>query len=205
MAAGFFISKTLGIVGIVLGIGAVATIIALSVVYSEEKNRNTAAVSVPSTTPSGAASTTPPTSGPSGPQQPWNRWRLPDSLKPLNYTVTLQPFLEPNDQGLYIFKGNSTVIFQCQTATNLVLLHSKKLNYTSQGSFLASLQGLDGAHTPAINRSWLEPETEYLVLTLMEPLVAGRRYQLFSTFVGELADDLAGFYRSEYMEGNVTK
>ncbi|XP_059570461.1 aminopeptidase N [Alligator mississippiensis] len=205
MAAGFFISKTLGIVGIVLGIGAVATIIALSVVYSEEKNRNTAAVSVPSTTPSGAASTTPPTSGPSGPQQPWNRWRLPDSLKPLNYTVTLQPFLEPNDQGLYIFKGNSTVIFQCQTATNLVLLHSKKLNYTNQGSFLASLQGLDGAHTPAINRSWLEPETEYLVLTLMEPLVAGRRYQLFSTFVGELADDLAGFYRSEYMEGNVTK
>ncbi|KAJ6662846.1 hypothetical protein lerEdw1_011050 [Lerista edwardsae] len=210
MAKGFYISKTLGIVGIVLGLAAVATIIALSVVYSQEKQK--AATTPTSTTPT---STTPGTTNTStstnasttvGPlEQPWDLWRLPTDLQPEHYTVRLQPFLTPDSRGLYVFEGNSSVRFTCLNSTDLILIHSKKLNYTLQGTHLVSLTGVAGAPAPSITRTWLEPDREYLVVQLSGHLQANAAYELHSTFTGELADDLAGFYRSEYVEDGETK
>ncbi|NXB65721.1 AMPN Aminopeptidase, partial [Struthidea cinerea] len=198
MAAGFFISKTVGIVAIVLGVGAVATIIALSVVYAQEKNKGTSDVGINST--SGPSITTTP-----APNNPWNRWRLPATLKPDSYEVSLQPFLKPDANNMYIFKGNSSVVFICMEATDLILIHSNKLNYTMQGSFHATLQAEGGGSAPAISRTWLETPTQYLVVQLDTPLQQGQRYRLSSSFTGELADDLAGFYRSEYTDESGNK
>ncbi|NXE00863.1 AMPN Aminopeptidase, partial [Chaetorhynchus papuensis] len=192
MAAGFFISKPVGIVAIVLGLGAVATIIALSVVYAQEKNKGTSDMGTNST--AGPSTTTP------APNNPWNRWRLPATLKPESYDVSLQPFLQPDANNMYIFKGNSSVVFTCVEATDLILIHSNKLNYTMQGSFHATLQAEGGGSAPAISRTWLETRTQYLVVQLDSPLQQGQRYRLSSSFTGELADDLAGFYRSEYTD-----
>ncbi|NXL46002.1 AMPN Aminopeptidase, partial [Podilymbus podiceps] len=200
MAAGFFISKTVGVVAIVLGLGAVATIIALSVVYAQEKNKTTNPDTTATTT---TATTTDTTTAP--PNNPWNRWRLPKTLMPESYEVTLQPFLTPNANNMYIFKGNSSVTFVCMEATNLILIHSNKLNYTLQGSFHTSLQAMDGSSMPSITRTWLETRTQYLVVQLDGMLKPGQRYRLFSVFTGELADDLAGFYRSEYVDESGTK
>ncbi|NXE42787.1 AMPN Aminopeptidase, partial [Ptilorrhoa leucosticta] len=194
MAAGFFISKTVGIVAIVLGVGAVATIITLSVLYAQEKNQGTSDVGTNSTAGPSTTTTTP------APNNPWNRWRLPATLKPEIYEVTLQPFLKPDANNMYIFKGNSSVVFTCVEATDLILIHSNKLNYTMQGSFHATLQAEDGGSAPGISRTWLETPTQYLVVQLDTPLQQGQRYRLSSSFTGELADDLAGFYRSEYTD-----
>ncbi|NXV59800.1 AMPN Aminopeptidase, partial [Molothrus ater] len=198
MAGGFFISKTVGIVAIVLGLGAVATIIALSVVYAQEKNKGISDGTTTTASP-GTSTTTP------APNNPWNRWRLPATLKPEFYNVSLQPFLKPDANNMYIFKGNSSVVFLCEEATNLILIHSKKLNYTMQGSFHATLQAEDGDSAPAISRTWLETPTQYLVVQLDAPLKQGQRYRLSSSFTGELADDLAGFYRSEYTDNSGNK
>ncbi|NWV15304.1 AMPN Aminopeptidase, partial [Ptilonorhynchus violaceus] len=198
MAAGFFISKTVGIVAIVLAVGAVATIIALSVVYAQEKNKGTPDVGTSTAGPS--TSTAGPSTSTAAPNNPWNRWRLPTTLKPESYEVSLQPFMEPDANNMYIFKGNSSVVFVCVEATDLILIHSNKLNYTMQGSFHATLQAEDGGSTPAISRTWLETTTQYLVVQLATPLQQGQRYRLSSSFTGELADDLAGFYRSEYTD-----
>ncbi|NWX43059.1 AMPN Aminopeptidase, partial [Steatornis caripensis] len=191
MAAGFFISKSVGIVAIVLALGAVATIIALSVVYAQEKNK---AADPGSTSTTTAAPTT------AAPDNPWNRWRLPTTLVPESYEVTLQPFLTPDANNTYIFKGNSSVVFVCTEATNLILIHSNKLDYTLQGSFHTSLQAVDGSSVPPISKTWLETPTQYLVVQLGGQLQQGQRYRLVSIFTGELADDLAGFYRSEYVD-----
>ncbi|NXG08010.1 AMPN Aminopeptidase, partial [Sakesphorus luctuosus] len=199
MAAGFFISKSVGIVAIVLALGAVATIIALSVVYAQEKNKGTSPPG-PSTT-AGPDTTTITTTA--APNNPWNRWRLPATLKPEIYEVSLQPFLTPDANNMYIFKGNSSVVFVCVEATDLILIHSNKLNYTMQGSFHATLQAEEGSSAPAITRTWLETTTQYLVVQLDAPLQPGQKYRLSSSFTGELADDLAGFYRSEYNESGV--
>ncbi|NXP68952.1 AMPN Aminopeptidase, partial [Chloropsis cyanopogon] len=200
MAGGFFISKTVGIMAIVLGLGAVATIIALSVVYAQEKNKGTTDVGANTTAGPGTTTTTTP-----APNNPWNRWRLPTTLKPEFYEVSLQPFLRPDANNMYIFKGNSSVVFMCEEATDLILIHSNKLNYTMQGSFHATLQAEDGGQAPAISRSWLETPTQYLVVQLAAPLQQGQRYRLSSSFTGELADDLAGFYRSEFTDDSGTK
>ncbi|KAM6303802.1 aminopeptidase N [Podargus strigoides] len=195
MAAGFFISKGVGIVAIVLALGAVATIIALSVVYAQEKNKATNSGTSETTTAAAPTTTTT-----AAPNNPWNRWRLPTTLKPESYEVTLQPFLTPDANNMYIFKGNSSVVFVCVEPTSLILIHSNKLNYTLQGSFHASLQAVDGSSVPSITRTWLETTTQYLVVQLAGALQQGQRYRLVSTFTGELADDLAGFYRSEYVD-----
>ncbi|XP_072790070.1 aminopeptidase N [Taeniopygia guttata] len=227
MAGGFFISKTVGIVAIVLGLGAVATIIALSVVYAQEKNKGVSDVGTSTTASPGTSTTASPgtsttarpgtsttarpgtstTARPGGtntttpaPNNPWNQWRLPATLKPEFYEVSLQPFLKPDANNMYIFKGNSSVVFMCEKATDLILIHSKKLNYTMQGSFHATLRAEGGGNAPAISRTWLETPTEYLVVQLGAPLQQGQRYRLSSSFTGELADDLAGFYRSEYTD-----
>ncbi|NXF23049.1 AMPN Aminopeptidase, partial [Rhodinocichla rosea] len=207
MAGGFFISKTVGIVAIVLGLGAVATIIALSVVYAQEKNKGISDVGTSTTaSPDSSTSTSTSTSTTTAaPNNPWNRWRLPTTLKPEFYEVSLHPFLKPDANNMYIFKGNSSVVFLCEEATDLILIHSKNLNYTMQGSFHATLQAEDGGVAPAISRTWLETPTQYLVVQLGAPLQRGQRYRLSSSFTGELADDLAGFYRSEYTDDSGNK
>lgn len=204
MAKGFYISKTLGILGILLGVAAVATIIALSVVYAQEKNRN-AESSLPDSTSPTTSATTSPNTPPIDESKPWNQYRLPKTLIPDSYRVTLRPYLTPNAQGLYIFEGSSTVRFTCNESTNVIIIHSKKLNYTNKGNHRVVLRALGNPPAPAIDKTELIERTEYLVVHLQGSLVQGNQYEMDTEFRGELADDLAGFYRSEYMDGGVKK
>ncbi|XP_059227561.1 aminopeptidase N [Mustela nigripes] len=216
MAKGFYISKALGILFIILGVAAACTIIALSVVYAQEKNKNTGSSADGST-----ASPTSPTNpmNPTAPtttgsttaattldqSKPWNRYRLPKALIPSSYNVVLRPYLTPNRDGLYTFSGKSTVRFLCNEPTNVIIIHSKKLNYTNIKGQRVALRGVGGIRAPAIDRTELVELTEYLVVHLREPLQVNSQYEMDSEFQGELADDLAGFYRSEYMENGVKK
>uniref|UniRef100_A0A6Q2Y5S4 Aminopeptidase n=1 Tax=Esox lucius TaxID=8010 RepID=A0A6Q2Y5S4_ESOLU len=199
MGKGFFISKTLTIAGVIVGAGAVATIIALSVVYSQEKAKNQ------EVKPTNGG-TSPPTTTQVTPWDPWDHYRLPDSLSPVSYNITLWPRLEASrSTGLYIFTGRSAVVFECKKPTDLILIHSNKLNLTLINGHHARLTGLDGATPPNIKDSWLQPVTQFLVIQLDGRLQAGNRYELYSDFTGELADDLGGFYRSEYFVGEIKK
>ena len=103
--------------------------------------------------------------------------------------------------------GTSDVEFKCVEATQLILIHSNKLNYTvSSNGQLATLTTVgSGATAPAITSSRLVVKTQYLVLQLSGKLVKGQMYKLSTAFTGELADDLGGFYRSEYTENGVVK
>ncbi|KAM8893465.1 aminopeptidase Ey-like [Spinachia spinachia] len=202
MGKGLFISKAVAVTCVVAAIGAAATIIALSVVYAQEKSKNEVAPS--STTSPGTSPSISPTT-PSTPKEPWQRYRLPDSLAPVSYNVTLWPRLKPNQAGLYIFSGHSTLVFKCVKETDLILIHSNMLNLTTFEGHHAKLTGLDGITAPSLKETWLEITTEYLVIQLNSPLQAGKRYELYTDFIGELADDLGGFYRSEYMVDGVKK
>lgn len=207
MAKGFYISKTLGILGILLGVAAVCTIIALSVVYAQEKNRNAENSAPAPTLPGSTSATTSATTSTTAVDEskPWNQYRLPKTLIPDSYRVTLRPYLTPNQQGLYIFTGSSTVRFTCNETTNVIIIHSKKLNYTLKGNHRVQLRALDGTPAPNIDKTELVERTEYLVVHLQGSLVKGHQYEMDSDFQGELADDLAGFYRSEYTEGGNKK
>uniref|UniRef100_A0A3Q3VN26 Aminopeptidase n=1 Tax=Mola mola TaxID=94237 RepID=A0A3Q3VN26_MOLML len=202
MRKGFYISTPVGVVAIILCAGALATIIGLSVVYSQEKAKNNDVAPT-----EGGISTKPPatTSVPSN--DPWDNYRLPKSLVPECYNVILWPRLTPDmTTGLYIFTGESSVDFECAEETDLILIHSNKLNYTEfDNKILANLTSLTGGKAPPINSSWLQDVTQYLVIQLDGKLMKGHRYRLYTKFTGELADDLGGFYRSKYLEDGKEK
>uniref|UniRef100_A0A672HE93 Aminopeptidase n=1 Tax=Salarias fasciatus TaxID=181472 RepID=A0A672HE93_SALFA len=208
---GFYVSKALAVVFIVLGLGALATIIALSV---PPVTSNRPVTTNPPVTSNRPVTTNPPvtsnrpvtTAAPSN--EPWDQYRLPKSLEPTHYSVTLHPRLKAQEgTGLYIFTGESSVDFHCKEETDLILIHSNKLNYTSKaGGEWAELTVVSGADTaPTITESRLQTETQYLVLTLDRKLTKNAEYRLTTTFTGELADDLGGFYRSEYVENGQKK
>ena len=186
MKKGFYVSKAAAAACLLLTAVAAAAIVALSVVYSREKNQAAGSTSVPTA------------SAPPTPREPWQRYRLPDTLWPVSYNVSLWPRLQPNAEQVYVFTGNSSVVFTCVRATDLILIHSHKLNLSVLEGHHATLRGLDGAPAPGLSRTWLEIPTQYLVVQLRGPLEPGSKYQLLTQFAGELADNLAGFYRSEY-------
>lgn len=196
MGKGFYISKTVGIAGIVLGAGAVATIIALSVVYSQEKSRNNEIEVKPT---EGTTTTNRPTTPASN--EPWDSFRLPDTLIPGSYNVTLWPRLKPDADGVYIFTGNSSVVFKCVKETDFILIHANKLFLTSK----ATLSTLNGSPAPSITSEKTVNKTQYFVFHLSEKLKVGELYKLHTEFQGELANDLGGFYRSEYDVNGVKK
>ncbi|XP_067301289.1 aminopeptidase N [Pseudorasbora parva] len=201
MGKGFYISKPIGYVLLGLSIGAVLTILALSVVYSQEKRKN----ELNGTDGTHVVTTTvPSTSAPSN--DPWDKYRLPDTLRPEYYNMTLWPRLVPDEQGMYIFTGESGVAFKCMKETNLIIIHSNELNFTLTSEMHhAKLTGLGGTNAPAIQKTWLETKTQYMVIQLNGNLQVGKSYWLFTKFRGELSDDLGGFYRSEYEENAVKK
>ncbi|XP_062868491.1 aminopeptidase N [Trichomycterus rosablanca] len=195
MAKGYYISKPLARAAALLAVIAVIVIIALSAAYSKEKAKN--AIN------DKTASPVPPTAPPSN--DPWDQYRLPNSLSPLYYNVTLWPRLTPDSQGMYVFTGSSSVSFRCIKETNLILIHCHKLNLTLFDGWHAKLMPTDGTKAPTITKTWFQEETQYLVIQLKAALKPGSVYWLYTEFTGELADDLEGFYRSEYEEDDNKK
>lgn len=108
---------------------------------------------------------------------------------------------------IHTVSGESTVEFTVAEDTDLILIHSNKLEYTVQeDGFLARLTPVSsGAEAVSIKFSRLQSTTQYLVVQLNGKLKKGHKYQLYTNFTGELADDLGGFYRSEYKENGKTK
>ncbi|XP_073693463.1 aminopeptidase N-like [Garra rufa] len=202
MGKGFYISKPLGLALFGLGVGAVLTIFTLSVVYAQEKRKNevnaidgTRMVMTPA--PQG-------TSAPSN--EPWDKYRLPDTLLPEYYNVTLWPRLVPDEQGMYVFTGKSGVAFKCVKETNLIIIHSHELNFTLTSEMHhAKLTGLGGTSAPAVLKTWFQTQTQFMVIQLEENLQVEKSYWLYVEFRGELSDGLRGFYRSEYKENGVKK
>ncbi|XP_017284204.1 aminopeptidase N [Kryptolebias marmoratus] len=198
----YYISRNVGLGMLVLAISALVIILALSIAYNKERAKNQGQ---PRNGASDGSSTSPPLTTPFTPTEPWDFYRLPTSLIPESYNVTLWPRLQPNAGGIYVFTGQSDLIFRCIEETDLIIIHANKLNFTMFLGNHAELSGLGEATVPAIQKTWLVARTEYLVIQLNGKLTVGASYVLHTEFWGELADDLEGFYRSEYMDDGVKK
>ncbi|XP_067832142.1 aminopeptidase Ey-like [Heptranchias perlo] len=134
-------------------------------------------------------------------QKPWMSPYLPNTLQPINYEVELWPWLfRESSSSLFLFHGRSKVTFRCLNRTNIIVIHSRSLNYTKP----VKVTRMDNS-TITVRRLWEERANEYLVLILRSHLQKGKVYTLHTAFCGELTDDLTGLYRCEYEEDGTTK
>nr|XP_032809634.1 aminopeptidase Ey-like [Petromyzon marinus] len=196
MGKEIYISKTkaiviaLAVAVALVVVGLMAGLIGKDSVSSDPKTTSKPLTTKPSTT-----------TAPPYPPGPWNEYRLPRSVIPTHYEVELKPELYKQPDGLYIFSGQVNITMICKEQTDVILIHSNKLNYSDNDNI--SLSGQNG---PMAVNTWLATKTEYLVVQLTgAKLEKDMEYVLHAKFRGELADDLAGLYRSEYTENNETK
>jgi len=174
---------------IIVGVGLLAGLVGRPETSSNDDGLN------PSKTTTTAPTTTPITEKPLG---PWNNIRLPLNLVPYHYDVELKPDLQPDSEGEYWFTGTSSVDFTVATETNFIYIHCNKLDITS-----ISLISYKGSEVEIKSWEIFQP-FEYLVVELQLSIKTNENYTLFTSFKGELANDLRGLYRSTYtnVDGN---
>ncbi|XP_037536182.1 endoplasmic reticulum aminopeptidase 1b [Nematolebias whitei] len=116
---------------------------------------------------------------------PWDRMRLPQTVGPLHYDLTLHPNLTTLD-----FTGVVRISLDVREATSTVILHAKQMQVSN-----VLLLGPDGARPLKV----LEyPGFHQLALLSDSVLTKGRNYEVQLEFAANLSDSFHGFYKSSY-------
>lgn len=84
----------------------------------------------------------------------------------------------------------------CAQPTQNITLHSKDLEIKENEVTVNDSSG----RKVAISKIAYDKENEFLIINLSEKLAADGKYNVFIAFEGKLSDNLAGFYRSSYMD-----
>ena len=116
---------------------------------------------------------------------------LPPTVEPRSYAIQIVP-----DFTSFLFQGTEQVTVDVITATSVVQLHAKDLHVTS-ATYTA--KGGEGKALEAVEINMHLKDT---VVTLVFPsnLPVGAGGTLSLTFQGEINNQMAGFYRSQYVD-----
>ena len=114
--------------------------------------------------------------------------RLPENVRPVHYRLILEPDLDT-----FTFAGQEEVEVTVESPTSEVTLNASELNVSRAVAEVAGGEAV----ASAIEH---DEEQERVTLRFASPLPAGR-VVLRLDFTGELNDQLRGFYRSTYVDG----
>ncbi|XP_070690100.1 endoplasmic reticulum aminopeptidase 1b [Pempheris klunzingeri] len=121
----------------------------------------------------------------SGQPFPWDRMRLPKTVSPLHYDLTIHPNLTTLD-----FTGVARIQLDVREDTSTVVLHTKQMQISN-----ALLLAPEGVRPLQV----LEyPRFHQLALLSDSVLTKGRRYEVQLEFAANLSDSFHGFYKSSY-------
>lgn len=116
---------------------------------------------------------------------PWARMRLPKTVSPVHYDLSLHPNLTTLD-----FTGVVRILLDVHEDTSTVVLHTKHMEISS-----AHLLAPEGVRPLRV----LEyPPSHQLALLSDSVLTRGRRYEVELGFSANLSDSFHGFYKSSY-------
>lgn len=124
---------------------------------------------------------------------PWSNIRLPDDIIPQTYSLFLHPNLTT-----FHFSGNVSILLTAKRTTNFVIFHSKELKIRSQTFLSVGADGKSIVKSIRILKTLEYINHEQIYLLLESDLKPSQLYRLNIDFVGNLTDNLAGFYRSSY-------
>lgn len=123
------------------------------------------------------------------PMEPWKNLRLPDSVIPIHYDITLYPNFYGDNGWFY---GNETVLLNVTKSTRFILIHANFLNISMTGLKDARGVGI------FIKRTFWYEENQFWVIETESP-VRVSIVHLEIEFDGSLTRDIVGFYKSSYV------
>ncbi|MBN3275017.1 ERAP1 aminopeptidase, partial [Polyodon spathula] len=132
----------------------------------------------------------------SGEVFPWSSYRLPDSIIPEHYYITIHPDFQNRT-----FTGRVKILLAVLKDTNHVVLHSKNLQMRE-----ALLLPLPEHHNQKKLSLRLQEsvQNEQVAFTSGTTLQAGRKYELFISYTAALSNSFSGFYKAFYRTRNGT-
>lgn len=135
--------------------------------------------------------------------QTTENYRLDTNVLPINYDVTLTPYIT-SDSGdkLFTFDGTARItLFTNAVDQKIIVLHSKYLIFQA-----TTLHEVAEPQTPLfILSQQYNNVTDKLTLELSAALRPNVNYVLEFVYTGTLQTDMSGFYRSSYVENGETK
>ncbi|XP_064549574.1 aminopeptidase N [Drosophila montana] len=131
--------------------------------------------------------------------------RLPRSIQPLKYNITLEPQMSGN----FSFTGSVQIRVLVLEDCYNITMHTEDLNITRNdvAVYRALPSGKDEwkSESLRIHKQYLIGAKQFFVIQLYDKLHRGSEYVVHIRFSGIIKDYLQGFYRSSYMMYNETR
>jgi puromycin-sensitive aminopeptidase len=118
-----------------------------------------------------------------------NPYRLPRQVIPSHYDLRLEPDLEN-----FTFKGSVGITLGVVETVDSIVLNCAEID-------IESVSLVSGKETIDVEAIVYDEEFEFTTFTLASPAVPGT-YQLDITYTGILNDQLRGWYRSSFKDGD---
>lgn len=132
--------------------------------------------------------------------------RLPRSIQPLKYNISLVPQLEGNFTFTGIVQIRMLVLEDCYNIT----MHAEDLNITRNDVAVYRMTSMDNtddleSNSLRIRKQYLVAAKQFFIIQLYDKLQRGSEYVVYIRFTGIIKDYLQGFYRSSYEVLNETR
>lgn len=135
------------------------------------------------------------------PKQAALNYRLPNNVIPSDYDIEIAPFF--TGPSAFTFNGIVSIIIRPINTTSEIALHQNQLTINEPLTTLSLLSN-PGSRTVINNAVW-DNETHIYTLYTATPLQGNVDYRLTFLYTGILSENMRGFYRSSYVENQVTK
>ncbi|XP_013106936.1 membrane alanyl aminopeptidase [Stomoxys calcitrans] len=125
-------------------------------------------------------------------------YRLPLTIHPENYNITLRPYLLETDpaNNRFTFDGELYLTIVPAEPTNQLVMHTKNLKFTKREYWSTA------SPNNVIALPNVEPDnvTDIITYTLTTAMAKDQKYVLHFVYTGTMDDDMHGFYRSSYTD-----
>ena len=122
--------------------------------------------------------------------------RLPDTLIPVHYWLTIRPDIYTGDPETFGFNATSTVEIDVLKATNVITLHARSLVMQDKDWILYD----STMSQMVINSVSYEESKQFYHLTARDQLKVGEQYYVKVKYTGPVDDTLLGIYWSSYKD-----